>query len=57
MSNWKLSDSGPSHELHIYDSKTGQVIWKAKAFGNKERHKTLLKIANEIIKKGVIEHG
>ena len=49
-----ISEAGPNHELHVYQRRSGKIIWRAFAMGSAKLHEELLQTAVEIVKKGHI---
>jgi hypothetical protein len=43
-----ISNSGPKHELHVYIRASGDIIWRAHANGDAERHEQLLEEAERV---------
>jgi hypothetical protein len=49
-----ISDSGPNHELHVYQRASGTVVWKADAKGDAAAHAELLKEAVKSVQRGFV---
>lgn len=48
-SDFSISDSGPNHELHIYDRKSGTIVWRVDAKGDKVIHAKYLEEAERML--------
>jgi hypothetical protein len=47
-----ISDSGPNHELHVYNRKDLSIVWRRDAKGDVNLHDELLHLASEVVLRG-----